>query len=180
MFLLCLVNLGESRLRRPRHHMREHIQANSWFGCHETKNTYAEKLVINRVDGDKDTDTVYTTDISSLRDLVATKYPLLLPNFEYYDGSAPYHEVKYSSNTGHFVIEIQKVTPYREGNQYRVVFEKGQGSCDYTAQTKTVYTKKCYGKKMNQRETFENRALSSEEFQYLLTAIQNKIGWKFL
>ncbi|EAY18425.1 hypothetical protein TVAG_046290 [Trichomonas vaginalis G3] len=164
MFLLCLVNLGESRLKRPRHHMKEYVQENGWLGCHETHDPYTENLVINRVDGNKETRTVYTADLSSLYGLVAAKYPLLLEITDYFmEHSEPFYNSKITSTLGHVTLEIQAA-------------QKGEGFCDYTAQIKTVHIKKCYGKETHRRETFENRFITEGERKTILNAIKDKIG----
>ena len=90
--------------------------------------------------------------------------------------SEPFYNSKITSTLGHVTLEIQAAHIYKEGNQYCVVFEKGEGFCDYTAQIKTVHIKKCYGKETHRRETFENRSITEGERKTILNAIKDKIG----
>ncbi|EAY18416.1 hypothetical protein TVAG_046200 [Trichomonas vaginalis G3] len=128
-----------------RHHRREHIpEANFKFKpkCWEERTPYTEPLRIDRVDGNKETRTVYTPDLNSLNGLIAAKYPLIDLNQLKASNCA---ENSHQDIVGKRMnLRIQAAVATKEGNQYKVVFQSGEGFADFAAQIKTVLHKRCW------------------------------------
>lgn len=72
--------------------------------------------------------------------------------------------------------QIQGAVATKEGNQYKVVFQKGTGFADFVTQIKTVHHKKCWGSTTHKNDEFTNRNPTDVEIAQIKEAIKNKIG----
>lgn len=73
-------------------------------------------------------------------------------------------------------LRIQAAVATKEANQYKVVFQSGEGFADFAAQIKTVLHKRCWGYTTHIRDEFSDRGLTQDEINTLNAAIRNKIG----
>lgn len=171
MFFLCLLSLGESKIRYPhRHSHRDHYVSN---GAQIQRKTTDLPMNITGVKTDK-TEGVYTVkDLKSLQKIVQSAYPLLVN--ETLSEAMEKTKYKVDRKQTSFNVEFEIIKVAKEGKELKAVFNKGHVDVGYLAMTEKKEIKRFGTRIFHTRTEHVPRPLTDHEVKIIFDIVKEKI-----